>query len=224
MINLLPKKYKARIKHEYNSRLIVIVLTCFIFTITAAILLLAPVYFLVLNETRSLENQIETLARSETFQENTELNEFIKKTVEDLGVFAEDNEYIPPSDAIVKEILFHKRDDISITGILYNRMEQPKIDPKKDAKNNRDAKITKKEVGPIGLIAITGLAESREGLLSFAQSLDMVPAFDSVEVPIENFIVRQNIPFQITISFVKTPKQEAIIAPAIIEEINSKSS
>ena len=87
------------------------------------------------------------------------------------------------STKVINEIILHKTPNIKITEIVYN---SPLFS---DKNHQTDSKII-----------VSGVAPSREVLLSFRLALEGDVLFKKVDLPISNFVEGSNIPFYLNLT------------------------
>ncbi len=142
-----------------------------------ALLLIAPSYILVRAQNNFINEKL-VIQESEpvpVLDQQTLLA--IKELDEKLGLVEslQVNKFIV-SERIINEVMDSKIPDIKIVSISY---ENNGVNGKK--------------------VSISGTAPSRERLLLFRQALEGNSAFQSVDLPISNFVRGSNIPFYLSL-------------------------
>lgn len=178
MINLIPKEEKKKMIADFYFRLAILITIMLNFCILIAFFSLLPSYFIssikhsLINE--RLENlKLEPLPSSE--ESSLNLMKDIDNKIISIEKF-EKNKFLP-SVKIINAILLRKTPNIKITKISY---EKNGLNEKK--------------------ISISGIAPSREALLSFRKALEESSTFKNVNLPISNFVKGYNINFNLSLS------------------------
>jgi len=178
MINLIPKEEKKKMIVDFYYRLFVLFLFMLSFAIFIGVISLLPAYFYSSEKNSIVNTELAT-------QKNTAvplLGEQSLAAVSDinnkLGIInnAEKNSF-PISEKVINTILAEKTSDIHIIQITYQN------DP-----------VLGKQVG------VLGIADTREALLSFQQTLASDPDFKNVNLPISSFVKDSNIQFNLTLN------------------------
>lgn len=178
MINLIPKEEKKKMITDFYYKLAILFVVMLDFCILVAFFSILPSYFISSIKysliSAKLENQkLEPL--SPLGEESLALVKDIDKKLVLVENF-EKNKFLL-SVQVINAILSEKRPDIKITQILYENNE---INGRK--------------------ISLTGIASSREVLLSFRQTLEDNPTFKNVVLPISNFVKGSDINFYLSLS------------------------
>lgn len=173
MFNLLPQEEKIKIMHEYTYRVIVIFLTFLFFSFVAAAVFLLPSYVSSSFKKADLELQVST-AETNSKQNGTDL---LRAELKLANQILKDLREVPPSFYTdINDVITHKNSGIKI----------------------RDISLRKDEGNPYRLI-VSGIAQRRANLTSFAQNLEKLNRFSEVNLPVSNFAKESNIEFQITL-------------------------
>lgn len=176
MFNLLPKKQKKDINSEYRVRWFSAVFIAVFFLQLTALATLFPSYvFSVLNH-RELSSSLESLKVTEAFLSGEELNERIQNINQKTEILvSQSSEFFIRE--IVESLLEQENENIRIRRILF------------DSGSEGEFKI-----------ALSGEAETREALVSFAERLESKERFQAVEVPVSDLAQRFNITFSLDIT------------------------
>ncbi len=173
MSNLLPLKEIERIKFLYQKRFLVIVFRSVVVLSVVASVFLFPSYLFSKNEESDLISKKNLLESRETSEMKQSLIATIYDTNDRLNVFNNDYLISPIVSSFINPILKSRIDSIHVTNLSYST-----------GVNTKTAKVQ-----------ITGLANSREAILSFGDNLKKQPEIVSVDIPISNFIKENNMPF-----------------------------
>jgi hypothetical protein len=182
MINLIPNQEKKRRARELYYRLAVLSLLMFSFALLVASLAILPAYFFAVSKSRAAQERLEiqrTVPISLFNQEALKTLETLNRKIVLVEEAAARN--FPVSERVITPILAEKLSGIKLSRISY-------------------------ENSPAGgkKISLGGTAASRESLLLFRQALEDSPSFESVDLPISNFIKDSNIEFSLSL----IPKDE----------------
>jgi Tfp pilus assembly protein PilN len=175
MFNLLPEKDKKKLWREYTFRRVIVSLF-FIAVIGLVILIFAaPSLILSISKQNEVIRRIDALKQSTLFNESDSLNR--KLTTESLKIRA-----LKPSNSsvtvaeLVKTVIARKGEGIRIKNISYSR--------------NPDGQSS---------INLSGVAQDREKLLEFTQSLESEGWFEKADLPVSSFAKDQDLDFSILI-------------------------
>lgn len=180
MINLIPKEEKKKMVIDFYFRLVILAMIMLDFCILIAFFSLLPLYFTSSMRYSLVSANLEN-KKSEQLLPLEENSLALVKDINKKIVLVENfekNKFLP-SVKIINAILLRKSSDIKIIQILYE--------------NNGVVGVGKK-------ISITGIAPSRETLLSFRETLEGSPTFKNVNLPISNFVKGSNINFNLSLT------------------------
>lgn len=178
MINLIPKKEKENMVIDFYFRFTILIIIMLDFCILIAIFSLLPPYFISSMKyslsSVNLENK-----KSEPLPPLDENSLALVKDINNKLSLIEkfEKNKFRPSVKVINAILLKKSSDIKITQILY---EKEGVAEKK--------------------ISITGIAPSREALLSFREALEGSSNLKDVNLPISNFVKGSNINFNLSLT------------------------
>jgi len=175
MLNFLPQKNRKRIIFEYALRFTSFLLLIIFISSLILISLFAPSYFFVKYKNDTINNQLIS-NRQKSLDKNNDPIAFIKN-VNRLSVALSDNNNsnVTYSD-IVKKIVSFKNKDIKILSI----------------------NITDDNAGGKKIL-LNGIANTRDGLTSYAEDVKIDGFFKSVVFPVSNFIKSFNSEFSATL-------------------------
>ncbi|MEK7128237.1 MAG: hypothetical protein AAB933_01575 [Patescibacteria group bacterium] len=181
MINLIPKEEKRKIARSFFYRLAVVFLFSFSFPVFIGIGIMAPSYVLTRVKTNLVDKKLEA-QRSEPVplidQETLAVIKDLKNKIS-LVENAEADKFTV-SQKVINAILRKKMPAIKITDIAYESRSPD-------------------ELAQARKVSIEGTAPSRSALLSFRRALEDDANFQSVDLPISNFIKGSNIQFYLSL-------------------------
>jgi len=176
MINILPKKEKDNLKHEYLTRLIIVIL---IFISTLCIitsLILIPSYQYSISKEKTAEANLELFNKNNPQININELNDEISATNERLSFLISKKPQYSIVDSIIETLLSVRTSGISFNHISYS--------------NNENG------IAPINIM---GVARDRTSLHDFNNALSKNELFSSVDLPISNFVKPNNINYNLSL-------------------------
>lgn len=175
MINILPEQQKSVLKKEYEYRRAVVFFGLVTFALVVSLILLFPSYFLTNMRAQEVSAQLEKV--------RTDLNSQLPpgEIVDGLISAARHAQDLKPFSQSLSiydliKILESRPDSIKINQITFS---------------------DKAEVGPE--ISVSGLARDRESLIGFGRVLEERVEFESVDIPVSNFVKETNIEFSLRI-------------------------
>ncbi|MEK9185017.1 MAG: hypothetical protein AAB866_02540 [Patescibacteria group bacterium] len=173
MFNLLPEKYKKKLKSEYNIRLTITVFLFSFFIFLVACFFLLPSYLLSKTKENEIENRFDNMSSKKPDKTNTELSVVLQNTKKQLTILNSiDNVSFVES---LKKVIVKKVPGIVINNLAIN------------------------ETGSIWKISVSGIASNRDVLILFKTSLESEKAFSGVDLPFSNLAKNKDIPFTITV-------------------------
>lgn len=176
MINILPKKEKNKVKHEYLTRLISTSFFAISILGIISILLLIPSYQYASSKEMIAENNLAIFNQENPQLNIADLNSTISSTNNKLAFLISKKEKYVFSESIVEELLKIRTPGISFTQIIYG---------------SRDDSTT--------TVSLQGVASDRASLHSFNDALLKSNSFSSVDLPISNFVKPTNIDFNFSL-------------------------
>jgi hypothetical protein len=174
-MRFLLEEETAHVRREYRLRLLAI---GFVLTGVSALIstvLMLPSYFLTVSKEHIVQTRAEVLQGSASIKENEVFTALLIGAQEKLALFF-DTDARAELSGIVAEVVLYKPSGISLTSITYEQM------PKNIAR-----------------MVIVGLADNRDVLLTFKQSLERGGLFESVDLPVSNLAKDHDINFSITV-------------------------
>jgi len=173
MINLVSQQLKKKNAAQYFWRLgTVSVLIAGTFLLLG-IVLLVPSYFIAAEKQNTEVVRAAELQNDEAFQENKELSALVESTKKQLGRFDKVQTF-NITQKFIEPLLSHinSANNIQLDHISYRTDESEVI------------------------MSIQGVAQTRDGLLSFVETLKSDELFTKVNVPVSSFVQNNNIDFQ----------------------------
>jgi hypothetical protein len=177
MSNILPQKQIARLNHLYRTRFMVVVffVTAVIFFVGGAFLL-PSLYYAREDHTQLLAQRAE-LDKLETGTYRESLQASVSDINNRLQIFGAGAPRSPVIGSFVGVVLSAKTPNVHIERMLI------------------DVKMPGDTSAPV---QVQGVADTREALLYFANTLRGYSGVSHVEVPIDTYIRNTNVPFTIT--------------------------
>lgn len=177
MINLLPVEEKQRIRRLYRSRVIIVSLAALSALFVTGALGLVPSY---LSALARYESAVLSSGGTEQKSAGEEEPALLKETKEinrkaDLLIKGA-SDHLPGT--LLREVIAKKP-----PGILFADFSYASPQTGKDGKG-KPAEIT-----------ASGVADTRDTLLSFVNTLNAREVFSSVDLPISNFVKDRDLPF-----------------------------
>lgn len=179
VINVLPKQDKKNIKRIYWARFSSSLFNILSFMIVLTIILLFPSYFYSKSEEKIADQKLALFNLENPTNENKNLDQIIKDINKNMILLKDATPTYLLSDKILKEILNIRTEGITYTQIVYNK------------KNIETATLD-----------IKGMATDRTALKNFKMTLDNNINYKKVELPISNFIEKENLDFIISIEII----------------------
>jgi Tfp pilus assembly protein PilN len=176
MLNVLPQQQKDLLKKEYTMRRLVLILALVILALLISLVLLTPSYFSFYTRAGVARTQLEQAKQAlDTDLQNGELTAELNtaiRHVADLRPLVE-----PVSSYDLVRIFETKPSTIRISEIIYTnaRAEEP------------------------ASIRIRGVAADRDSLTAFGRALEGRVEFQSVDLPVSNFVKERDIDFVMSV-------------------------
>lgn len=179
MFNLLPQDLRSKIIVEYRYRLVIVIILFVILSQVSFLVFLFPTWLTSFYKERDFSIKSDEASRTLLTLDISSTTSYIKSLNSTLEVINKTLEY-PRFIPIVDDIIENKTSGIKLDGIYYSV----------DSNNT-------------GTITLGGIADKRETLVSFAESLRGINYFKKVDLPISNLAKDKNIDFNIKISIEK---------------------
>lgn len=177
MINLLPKDEKEKLEKEQKQRFWVLALSLFSATLFLGFVMLWPAYFLAGD---FFDDGLDsTSLKPEDAISNEKIQNLPLEIKSKLALFRPNTAVLSPAD-----YFFEIAENLP-AGVVVNSI------------SFRLSQNYKNKTGQV--ISISGLAASRELLISFAERLQKIKLFSEVEIPVSNLTKDKNLPFSINI-------------------------
>jgi hypothetical protein len=170
---LLPKAEQHRLRGEYKLRLAVVFCAFLLASLVLAAAFLYPAYYLAGIKEREVAKTLESV-RGKRADGGTGLSETIAKTKEEVGLLAGKPGTFEVSDFFDRMVTHAKNSGVALTNLAVDRS---------------GAKAT---------LRLSGVASTREALLSFKKRLEAEKFLEGVELPVSNLAQRVDIGFSIT--------------------------
>lgn len=176
MPNLLPEDEKKKLFNDYRGKIISTSLAGLFLVVIVAIILLAPSYYLSHAKLEAEKVKLGNLEQSLSYRESRNTEEELKKT----------EDFIEAISAYLQKKNLEKdfEDSLSASpnGVAIYSLSW------------RSVSAVESE------ITISGLAQTREALLSFSKNLEKVKNFTKVDLPISNLAKETEVMFVVTVT------------------------
>jgi type IV pilus assembly protein PilM len=176
VINILPDKEKKSLRREYRTRFSTMILHLIAITGVVSILLLFPSYFISRFEENLVEKELEAFNIKNPDLSNGSMDKLIGDINLKLELLNKAGSSYQVNDKVLENILASRTSGITFSQILFNK------------------KITD------SILVIHGTATNRDSLRNFKTILDSNPNFSKVDLPVSNFLEKNNLPFTISIT------------------------
>lgn len=175
-LNFLSDLNKKIVFKEYLIRLCIFFFFFFFFSMLCALVFLIPSYFLTGTKERAISSDhFRIMNKTQEKGESIESRLIIKNTINKMNLLS--SEVLPVGVyELLEKVLSNKGSVIKINSFFYGG-----------------------EKGGLKELKISGIAETREGLLSFSKLLKKEKFFEKIEVPIPNLAKYKNLEFTISI-------------------------
>ena len=184
MFNLLPENLKKIVRSEYLFRFLVTATVCLIILELCFMVVLAPSWFLVFYKEKALENNIEEMKRLEGLKNVETFSSNIKLLNSQLHILDTRLDYSPLSSTL-ETVLSNKRANIHLISFNYSVS------------------------GPATTtIAIAGISDTRESLVSFVKRLENSGKFIKVDLPVSNLAKEKDINFSVNLSMASSTQKK----------------
>jgi hypothetical protein len=175
MSNLLSKESKKKYIREYQARLFYYALLFLSVIILFSMVLLVPSFLISVEKEKNIKREHDVFFQKHNISESDSFEKIVIDLINKLSFF-DLKEKITFSALIKENIILPDYKGIKINGINYEE----------------SAKGVK-------TLSISGKALNRESLQAFVLSLGNNPSFSSVSFPLEDFVKRNDIDFNIPI-------------------------
>ena len=182
MVNLLPVQNQTRLSRTYYIRLATTFLSVAAVVLFVGGLLLAPSYLLARDEAESAKRYLSALDESAGLRERSGALSVVAELKEGIDLSKLFAEPATTADAL-SAITAHVSGGLHIGKIVFGKTEEGQVS-----------------------ISVTGVADTRTNLLSFAESLKADAFFEGVTLPVSQ--LAQDADIEFTLRFVvkkKTP-------------------
>ncbi len=178
MANLLPQSFREDITSEYRLRLATTGMAILAVVLLGTTALLAPSFILTESRLEQKQATLDSLSAAASGTSTEQSQEIIAATNEKLSVIAEETEKLQPTD-MVSLITQAKPVGVSVRSISVQEAE---------TENATQS------------VSISGIARTRDALLTFEDNLNNQAQIQQVDLPIETLAARQNAQFSLTIT------------------------
>jgi hypothetical protein len=176
MINILTKKAKKNITHEYYTRVVIVIFMMSSLLFSASVFLMSPAYFYSVKKEEIAEKSLSNFNLQNPGSNLSELNGEILKNNEKLTFLLSKTPSYILSEDLIEKIIGLRTPGVSLNSISYV-----------SSKNSH-------------VVSLSGVASDRVALRVFKESLETNESFATVDLPISNFVKPTNIDFSLTIN------------------------
>lgn len=179
MFNLLPNSLRKEIISEYRFRLLIVIMLFVILIQISFLVFLFPSWLSSYYKEKDFSLRSEEANKSLSTLDISSTTSYIKRLNSTLAVIDESLSY-PNFNSIIDDVLKRKPTGVRIDGIYYTV----------NSKNTAG-------------LAISGIGDKRDTLVSFSESLKDISYFKKVDLPISNLAKDKNIVFTINVDIEK---------------------
>jgi len=183
VINVLPSKEKKNLHRQYWLRFFTVFLNLIAIASATAAFLLFPSYFLSRSKESLVESKLETFNAQNPNLTTSNIDKIISDVNSKLDMLDKAEPPYQVSDKVINNILLSRTAGITFSQIIFNK------------RTTKDSDATS-----ISEVDINGIATTRDALRNFKTALDGNSNFANVDLPISNFLEKNNLPFSITIT------------------------
>ena len=177
MSNLLLKKEKKKILHEFILRFFIVVFIFFLVSIGVAIATLIPAYSLTFSKEVSISDEVNIFEQVKKVKKQDSLADILDR--ENLKIsFLKKEKNIYISD-FISEVINTKPKGITIKGFFYETS------------------------GVNNYLVVKGKAKNRNILISFVENLEKKDIFSKVEFPVSDLTKGEGVVFSIKINLIQ---------------------
>lgn len=180
MINLIPAEAKKHLVREYWLRSVTVWFSLWAFALALGIFVLVPSYVLINLQVKAYSDSAQTADEKNANFES--VGKDLERASKTAGSLSEHFTESPITDYI-KLLRSFESSSISITQISIDRA-----------------------VSGVSPIKMTGIAEDRQSLAAFRSRMLEDETIETVDLPISNLAKDRQIPFDLTVTMVKTKK------------------
>ena len=202
MPNLLPSTEKKRVRREYKLRLATVWLFHLAVLGIIAGIAIFPSTVTLQQRLDQLTDKRDQFAKQEETVKAKELRGTLKRTDTRLAVLEPYDQHVPVY-VLVEQLLTKAGDNVAINGIRYTRSMQTPKEEGSDTSTDSDTSSTSNapdEPFEKVTMSVTGVAETRDSLISFKDTLRSLKHFDEVTLPVSNLAARADIKFTLQIT------------------------
>lgn len=176
VVNILPLNEKKKLTFDYWMRFTIMALNLVSILGVLFILLLFPSYFLSKSREAIVDNQLQTfnqenpnITKEDISKTKNEINTELRTIVNSIPSYK-------ISDKVINNILVSKTSGITFSQIIVNKI---------NGDNTQ-------------MIQIQGISKNRDSLRNFKTQLESNPNFTNVDLPVSNFLEKENLNFAIS--------------------------
>lgn len=173
MLRLLLEQQKKDIKRDYQTRFVVVLLLLVLAVVFFWIISLVPSFVLIYFEERAIKESSSEILEDSLLEDGTPVDEYVRDINNKIKLL---NTPEFPVTKLIGEVVSRQVRSVSINTFEFKSEENK------------------------GTIFVSGIANNRESLVDFSNSLQESELFESIDVPFSNFAKSTDIPFTLTIN------------------------
>jgi Tfp pilus assembly protein PilN len=178
MFSLLTKKYEQEVKREYYSRLVFVSLSFLLLTSITLLLSLIPYYYFLNLRTSTLTEQLATLKKTNSLRDETQMYEIVRNFNNTAAILSPELSALPIRDKMLQMI------SLKPIGVTLENLSWAG-DP-----------------APAGKFYLRGIADNRESLQKYIETLQLEKTFTNVEFSRNSYYTKDtNIDFSVDLSY-----------------------
>jgi len=174
MFNVLPDNFKEEIRKQYRGKRTIVWLSAVIALQISTLIFLMPSYVYLTFQEKNLVAQNDSSGQTQQTQSTAKISQIFKTTNAQLSALSLSVSSSSTSD-LIAHLISLKGSSITFQEITYTM-----------------------DTATSSTIALSGVAATRESLLSLAKTLEADDSFENVDLPVSNFAKDKNIDFSMT--------------------------
>ncbi len=176
MFNVLPNILKEEVTQEYRIRRWIVIICHIIFIQIAFLIIIIPAILFLVYQEKEVVADLQYIRESVGTKNTNTIGQILSDTNTILSVVSNRFQY---SDAIsiVDHLLEHKNYAIHLTNIMYS------------STGTSTAQI-----------AIEGVADTRNDLVTFEKNIEKAAYFDTVDLPVSNLAKEKKVEFTLNLT------------------------
>ncbi len=186
---LLPEKEIKKLKTEYRTRLLIILLFFISFAVLIGIGALTPAYLFSSIKEKDALGDLQMIKNNRQKNGTADISKDLAKTNDLVKKIKEHQDKVISSEVITR-IILNKNSQIKMTSFQFSSI----------------ASTAKNATTSTTQIVIQGKSDDRESLVAFKESLEADSFFTKVELPVSDLAKSKDIPFSLRLSIISPLK------------------